>query len=209
VARVVRAIAVLLCVALAACREAPLADEADALVSLMTLPEGATVADIGAGTGAFTVELSRRVGPGIRVVATELGQRNLRQLWMRAQKAGAGNVSLAEGAVSDTNLPAGSCDAVVLRRTYHHLMRPTDMAASLYRTLRPGGRLFVVEQPLVPLKPVLGDVPAERGGDGIEADVLIAELSAAGFRHDRTVDPFSRGLYLVVMGKPGGPGGTD
>jgi hypothetical protein len=73
------------------------------------------------------------------------------------------------------------------------------------RRRRITGRLFVIEQPLVRLKPLPSDVPAIRGGDGIMADVLIAELQAAGFRHERTVDSFSRELYLVVMRKPGGP----
>jgi hypothetical protein len=76
------------------------------------------------------------------------------------------------------------------------------MAASLFRTLRPGGRLFLIEQPLVRMNPAPSGLPSTRDGDGIARPQLVAELSAAGFRHERTVDPFSRQLYLVVMVRP-------
>lgn len=133
---------VMLCFAVTACRNDPMTAEADSLASLMALPDGAKVADVGAGDGRFTVELSRHLGRRVRITATELGRQSVLHLWRRANKAGAGNVSVAEG------------------------------AASLFRTLRPGGRLFVIEQPLVHLESAPRDVPARRGGDGISPSRL-------------------------------------
>jgi ubiquinone/menaquinone biosynthesis C-methylase UbiE len=168
----------------------------------MALPFRAEIADIGAGEGEFTVALSSQVGPGVRVVATEVGRQNVLTLWRNLQDAGPANVSIVEGLSTDTNLPAGSMDAIVLRRTYHHMMQPEEMAASLFRTLRPGGRLFVIEQPLVRPKSPPRDVLARRGGDGIVPEILITELSAAGFRHEKTLDRFAGQLYLVMMLRP-------
>jgi hypothetical protein len=62
--------------------------------------------------------------------------------------------------------------------------------------------LLVIEQPLVRFQQIPKDVPAVRGGDGIMPAVLIEEMTAAGFHHERTVDPFDRALDLVLMRKP-------
>jgi ubiquinone/menaquinone biosynthesis C-methylase UbiE len=187
---------------LAACQSDPYATEASDLVRLMALPTGATAAEIGAGDGRFTAALARRLGPGVRVVATELGRANVVALWKGLQAAAASNVTVVEGTRADAGLPAVSCDAIVLRRAYHHFQQPFEMAASLFRVLRPGGRLFLIEQPVVRLSPVPNDLPAFRRGDGITPPQLITEMSAAGFLHERTVAPFSQQLYLVVMVKP-------
>jgi ubiquinone/menaquinone biosynthesis C-methylase UbiE len=187
---------------LGSCRADPDDLEASEVARLLALHAGATVADIGAGDGKFTVALAGRLGHGVRVTATELGRPAILTLWKGVQRGGAGNVSVVEGTATDTNLPAESCDAIIVRRTYHHFMQPAEMAASLFRTLRPGGQLIVIEQPFVRLPTVAGSVPARRGGDGIMPVVLIDELTAAGFRHERTVDPFVLQLYLVVMRRP-------
>jgi ubiquinone/menaquinone biosynthesis C-methylase UbiE len=193
---------VLLIVTLGSCRTDPEELEARDVARLLSLHDGATVADIGAGNGKFTVALAGRLGSGVHVVATELGRPALLTLWKGVQAGGTGNVSVVEGTATDTHLPAGSCDAIIVRRTYHHFMQPAEMAASLFRTLRPGARLIMIEQPFVRVPAVAASAPARRGGDGIMPSVLIEELAAAGFRHERTVDPFARQLYLVVMRKP-------
>ncbi len=191
-----------LVVTLGSCQTTPEDLEARDVVRLMALGQGATVADIGAGDGKFTVALARRLGSRVRVVATELGHARLSILWNGVQRGGTGNVSVIEGTATDTNLPAESCDAIIVRRTYHHFMQPAEMARSLFRTLRPGGRLVMIEQPLIRFKQVPKDVPAVRGGDGIMPEVLIEELTAAGLRHERTVEHFDRTLYLVLLRKP-------
>ncbi len=191
----------LLAAAVCACRHDPEAVEAKQVAGLLGLRSGATVADIGAGNGHFTAALAGEVGGRVKVVATELGRPAVTLLWNGLRREGAGGVSVVEGLAYDTNLPAESCDAIVLRRTYHHFAQPADMAASLFRTLRPGGRLVVIEQPLTPIRRVPRNVSASRGGDGIDPPVLVAELTAAGFHHDLTMNPLPNRLYLVVMRK--------
>jgi ubiquinone/menaquinone biosynthesis C-methylase UbiE len=193
---------VLLVLTLGGCRADSEDLEAIDVARLMALADGATVADIGAGDGTFTVALAGRLGRKVRVVATELGRPALLTLWKGVQRGGRGNVSVVEGSATDTNLPAASCDAIVIRRSYHHFVQPAGMAASVFRTLRPGGQLVVIEQPFVRLPPAAGSMPSRRGGDGIMPTTLIEELTAAGFRHQQTVDPFARQLYLVIMRRP-------
>jgi predicted methyltransferase len=187
---------------IAGCRSDPIAGEADRLAALLAPVPGATIAEIGAGNGSLTMALARRVGPRVHVLSTELGKMRVRRLWLAAQLAGAANVSILEGAEQDTMLRPDSCDAIIVRQTYHHFMHPKEMTASLSRSLRPGGLLAVIEHEPYSMGHPLTDVLPSRGGDGIRPAMLMEELSAAGFRHVRTIDRWSRGLYLVLMQKP-------
>ena len=187
---------------IAGCRSDPIAGEADRLAALLAPVSGATIAEIGAGSGSLTIALARRVDPRVHVLSTELGKERVRELSVAVRQAGAANVSVLEGAERDTALRADGCDAIILRQTYHHFMHPKEMAASLFRSLRPGGLLAVIEHEPYSMGRPLTDVLPSRGGDGIRPAMLIEELSAAGFRHLRTINRWSRGLYLVLMQKP-------
>jgi predicted methyltransferase len=187
---------------IAGCRSDPIAGEADRLAALLAPVPGATIAEIGAGSGSLTIALARRVDPRVHVLSTELGEERVRKLSVAARQAGAANVSVLEGAEQDTALRADSCDAIILRQTYHHFMHPKEMTASLFRSLRPGGLLAVIEHEPYSMGRPLTDVLPSRGGDGIRPAMLMEELSAAGFRHVRTMNRWSRGLYLVLMQKP-------
>jgi SAM-dependent methyltransferase len=110
-----------------------------------------------------------------------------------------------QAAEKQTNLPNECCDGIVLRRVYHHLTAPVEMDASLLRSLKPGGELAIID--FAPQKwlsesdPVKG-VPANRGGHGIPKNILIEELTAAGFKVDKVFDDWPDG-YCVVFRKPG------
>jgi predicted methyltransferase len=178
--------------------------DAEQLVRVMHLQKGATIADIGAGGGYFTVALAIHVGDDVQVIATDL--KSQRPPLLKGLKNGGSprNVRVVDGAVAETNLPDGSCDALVVRRTYHHLFQPVEMAKSFLRTLRPGGRLFVIETPLMRMQPVPPDTPAFREGDGIMPSVLIKELSDVGFVYERTIQDMNpaQPTYVVVMRRP-------
>jgi len=177
--------------------------EAAHVARVMHLRKGATIADIGAGNAYFTVALAKQVGDDVRVVATDV-KSQLLPLVKGLQDGGwPRNLTVGQGSDTETNLPDGSCDALIVRRTYHHLFQPAAMTQSFLRTLRRGGRLLVIESPLVRLNPVPPDTPAFREGDGIMASVLIKELSDAGFLHEQTIQDINdaRRLYLVVMRK--------
>jgi len=117
---------------------------------------GATVADIGAGTGYFTVRLAARVGPGGRVYANDLQPEMLRMLGARLQRERISNVTLVQGSVDDPKLPAGSVDLVLMVDVYHELSEPQKMLRAIRAALKPSGRLVLLEyrkeDPAVPIK---------------------------------------------------------
>src|SRR5687767_3665624 len=94
------------------------------LVKLLELKPGMTVADVGAGFGAWTVRFAKAVGPSGHVYATDIGAAQLAALRDTAKRDGLTNVTVIEGAVATTNLPAACCDAILIRDAYHHLTEP-------------------------------------------------------------------------------------
>jgi protein-L-isoaspartate O-methyltransferase len=151
------------------------------LASLLGAHPGATVADVGAGEGRWTIELAEAVGPAGRVFATEVEKSLLEKIEARLEAEGIGNVEVVRGDQRSTGLPAACCDAILLRLVYHHFVDPEAMRADLARALRPGGRLAIVETRPQSSWRRLEGVP-ERGGHGIEVEDLIGEMAQAGFR---------------------------
>lgn len=119
--------------------------EVSRLAELLSLGEGTTVADIGAGTGWLTVEVARRVGRSGRVYSTELGVDRLADIRRAAAAAGLSNVIVLEAGERATGLPSECCDAIFMRRVYHHLTAPSAILTSIYEALRPGGRLVIID----------------------------------------------------------------
>ena len=103
-------------------------------------------------------------------------------------------------------MPANCCDAVFLREVYHHLGEPIAMDRALYRAVRPGGRLAIIDFEPTPLAgPRPSAVPANRGGHGVPKHLVIDELTAAGFKLTKTVNwPVSRDIehFCMVFAKP-------
>jgi hypothetical protein len=82
---------------------------------------------------------------------------------------------------------------------YHHLTKPTEFDAGLLRSLKPEGRLAIIEfRPRAGLEPVEG-VPANRGGHGIPQKVLLEELVSAGFQSVKIVNDWPAGDYCVLF----------
>lgn len=179
--------------------------EVPQLVELLELKPGMTVADIGAGFGAWTIRLSRWIGPAGRVYATEVGEAQIAALHDAVRREQLTNVSVLKGAPDATNLPAGCCDAILVRDVYHHLVRPEDIIGSLAAALKPGGRLAVVDFPPRPNTEVPPGVPADRRGHGVPPEVVQREGGAV-LTHVRTIPDWSPGslpasLYLVLFRK--------
>ena len=180
--------------------------EVPQLVQLLELKPGMTVADVGAGFGAWTMRLARWIGPAGRVYATDLGAAQLAALRDSVQREGLGNVTVLAGAVATTNLPEGCCDAIVIRDAYHHLTQPEAIIRSLAASLKPGGRLAVIDFPPRPNSEVPAGVPANRRGHGVPPDVVEREV-AMTLTHVRTIPAWSpdsqpASLYLVLFRKP-------
>jgi ubiquinone/menaquinone biosynthesis C-methylase UbiE len=177
------------------------ADEIPKLAALMGWKPGTAVADIGAGDGSYSFAAEEQVGATGKVFATEIDQKKLSALRAEVTKRDLRNVTVVESAESETNLPPACCDAIFLRRVYHHLTKPLEFDASILRSLKPGGKLAIIDfPPRADLPPVEG-VPANRGGHGIPQKVLIDELSKAGFRVVKIVNDWPADNYCVLFAR--------
>jgi ubiquinone/menaquinone biosynthesis C-methylase UbiE len=176
------------------------------LVKLLELKAGMTVADVGAGFGAWTAGFAGIVGPSGRVYATDIGAAQLAALRDAAQRGGLANVTVLEGAADTTNLPALCCDAILIRDAYHHLTQPAAVVKSLAAALKPGGRLAVIDFPPRANSQVPSGVPPDRLGHGVPPEVVQREVGAV-LTHVRTISSWVPGsqpasLYLVLFRKP-------
>jgi ubiquinone/menaquinone biosynthesis C-methylase UbiE len=176
------------------------------LVDVLRLRPGMTVADVGAGFGAMTVVLGKWIGDG-HVFATDIGQRQLQVIREYVEKEGLKNVTVLEGAAAATNLPPACCDAIFMRDVYHHITEPEAFNKSLLASIKPGGRVAIIDFPPQPGSKLPAGVPANRGGHGIPPAVVVQELTAAGFAHLLTIDKWpsederSR-FHLTLFTKP-------
>jgi ubiquinone/menaquinone biosynthesis C-methylase UbiE len=176
-------------------------EEVGRLAELMRWKAGTIVADIGAGDGKYTFAAVERVGATGKVYATEIDAKKLGELRDEVAKRKLGNVMVVESKEADTNLPTGCCDAIFLRRVYHHLTKPAEFDAALVRSLKPGGRLAIIDfPPRAGLEPVEG-VPSNRGGHGIPQKIVIEELSAAGLKVQKIEEDWPEDDYCVVFVK--------
>ena len=109
------------------------------------------------------------------------------------KKEGLTNVTVIEGAAAATNLPDACCDAIFLRLVYHHVTEVEPFNKSLLASLKPGGRLAIID--MVPDKGsrLPNGVPANRGGHGVPPSVVIEEMARVGFTHVRTIDKWPPG----------------
>jgi ubiquinone/menaquinone biosynthesis C-methylase UbiE len=174
-------------------------DEIKRLASVMEWKPAATVADIGAGDGQWAFAAAREVGPAGKVFATELDAEKLVALKSEVAKRHLGNVTILESKEGDTNLPPECCDAIFLRRVYHHLTKPAEFDAAILRSLKPGGRLAIID---FPPRSGLGNVegvPANRGGHGIPQKIALEELTSAGFQIVKTIDDWPNSDYCLIF----------
>ncbi len=173
-------------------------DQRRRIVEAVGLRPGKRVADIGAGSGLFTLLFAERVGARGRVYAVEIVPGFLEQIRQRAVAAGLENVRTVLGTERSAELPPRSVDRVFICDTYHHFEYPRSMLASLHRALRPGGELVLVEFRRVPGESSAWVLDHVRAGE----EVFTAEIEAAGFRKVARAD-FLRENYLVRFRKVG------
>jgi ubiquinone/menaquinone biosynthesis C-methylase UbiE len=128
----------------------------DIALNVLKIPKGASVADIGAGSGFITERLSARVGPTGRVFANDLQPQMLQILGRRLAQRKITNVTLVQGTIDDPKLEAASVDLEIMVDVYHELSQPQAMLRRLRAALKPGGRLVLLEyrkeDPTIPIK---------------------------------------------------------
>ena len=159
----------------------------DALGSL----SGLTVADVGAGSGYFTVRLAARVGAKGRVYANDLQPEMLKMLDARLTRENVLNVSLVQGAIDDPRLPASSVDLILMVDVYHEFSEPQRMLRAMRAALKPGGRLVLLEY-----RKEDHEVPIRFEHKMSIAEAKI-ELEAEGFTLTRVDDRLPRQHILI------------
>lgn len=131
---------------------------------------GATVADIGAGEGYYTVRLADRVGKTGRVLAQDINHDALERLSVRIDRDRLDNVSIKPGVEDDPKLPAGSFDRIFMVHMYHEITEPYAFLWRLRPALAKGGQVIVVDT----------DRPTDQ--HGIPPKLLFCEFEAVGYR---------------------------
>jgi predicted methyltransferase len=182
------------------CAQDTFPEEGDRLAHELNWQPGSTVAEIGAGKGELTLAAAKRVGPAGRVYSTELDAKKLAHLEELAAKEG--NIKALQAGDAQTNLPPACCDSIFMRLVYHHLTKPAEIDASLFQSLKPGGRLAVIDEEPGPGTKRVEGVPENRGGHGVPEKIMIEELTSAGFKVEKTFDDWPDKHYCVVFSKP-------
>lgn len=140
------------------------------VMDILGIGAGKTVADIGAGSGWFTVRAAKRVGDAGRVYAVDINPEAVRYIDERTQKEKIGNVKTILSEADDPKLPANSVDCVLMLKTYHEIARPVVLLQKLRPALRAGARVGVIDR-------------NGNGEDhGVGREVVIREAARAGFK---------------------------
>ena len=165
------------------------------IVAASGVKPGMTVADIGAGTGLFTMLFADAVKPGGSVYAVDISPAFVEYIGETARKRRVRNVTpiLSDG--TETQLPEGSVDLAYLSDVYHHFEHPAETLASIHKALKPGGRMVVVDYERIPgVTP-----PARLAHVRLDKQATIAEIEAAGFGLLEERKKMMRQNYFLVF----------
>jgi len=162
----------------------------DRAMDILGVTSGKAVADIGAGSGWFTVRAARRVGDKGVVYAVDINPEAIRYIEKRAEKEGLTDVKTILGKADNPLLPKDSIDAVLLLKTYHEVAEPVALLRNLRPSLRSGAKVGIIDR-------------NGNGEDhGVEKKVVLDEAVQAGYRLLNEYD-FVKGDkmdYFLVLG---------
>jgi predicted methyltransferase len=166
------------------------ADESGQLIRGLGVKPGMAVADIGAGSGYHTLRLSPAVGPKGVVYAEDIVESYLSGLRREAERRKLANVRIVVGKADNPMLPQGGVDRAVLVHMYHEIESPYALLWNLVPSLRPGGRVGVIDL----------DRPPQ--SHGTPPALLKCEFEAVGYRQV-SMTPMNGGVgYLAVFEPP-------
>ena len=157
----------------------------DEIVRQLALHPGTTVVDLGSGAGYFALKMASRVAPNGRVLAVDLRRQSLAFLWIRAVLGGHWNLHVIRGRLDDPNLPPAPVDAALIANTYHELTAPEQILKALYTSMRPGGRLVVVDR-----APRAGGETRATAEHELTRAVAERQINQQGFQTVFREDPF-------------------
>ena len=169
--------------------------EADRIAAVLELSPGKSVGDIRAGTGRWTVDMARRIGPAGQAFAT-VGPTPAHVLMSTVADSGLDNVTVITRMPGDLpRLPIACCDAVLLRLVYSSLVRErAGFLQNLLRVTKPGALVAVIDfHPDAPTGPPRNTLPRRE---------VIAEFAAAGFTAVADYERWFGNTYCVVFRRP-------
>jgi ubiquinone/menaquinone biosynthesis C-methylase UbiE len=140
------------------------------VMDILGIAPGKTVADIGAGSGWFTVRSAKRVGEAGVVYAVDINPEAIRYIGERAQKELLHNVKPILSKPDDPLLPAAAVDAVLLLKTYHEVAQPVVLLRNLRASLRPGAKVGIIDR------------NGNGENHGVAKDVVIREATQSGYK---------------------------
>ncbi len=141
----------------------------DRVMDILKITDDKTVADLGAGSGWFTVRAAKRVGGKGKVFAVEVNPEAIKYIDDRAKKENFSNITTILGTEDDPKLPENSIDAVLILKTYHEIGQPVKVLENVRKALKKDALVGIIDR-------------NGTGDDhGINKDVVIDELYRAGF----------------------------
>jgi SAM-dependent methyltransferase len=141
----------------------------DRVMDILKITEGKNVADIGAGSGWFTVRAAKRTGEKGKVFAVEINQEYIDYINNRAKKENFPNIQTVLGTEDNPKLPENSVDAVLILKTYHEIGQPVKVLQNIRKSLRKDARIGIIDK-------------NGKGDDhGIDKEKVVEEAKRAGF----------------------------
>src|ERR1700693_1997420 len=139
------------------------------VMDILEIRSGKTVADIGAGSGWFTVRAARRVTDSGVVYAVDINPEAVRYIDKRARKEGLHNVKTILSKSDDPQLPANTIDSVLLLKTYHEVDKPVALLRNLRASLRPGAKVGIIDR------------NGNGENHGVNREIVTKEAAEAGY----------------------------
>jgi ubiquinone/menaquinone biosynthesis C-methylase UbiE len=169
-------------------------ERTDLLFDNLPIQSTSVVADVGAGTGYFSLPMATIANNG-KVYAVDLQPEMLDMITSRASATGLTNVIPVQATEADPKLPANSIDMVLLVDAYHEFNQPFEVMSGIYTSLKPGGKVVLIEyraeDPSVPIKPL----------HKMSQEQAILELSKVGLEWQETLDILPQ-QHFMIFAKP-------
>jgi ubiquinone/menaquinone biosynthesis C-methylase UbiE len=141
----------------------------DRVMDILHIAPGKNVADIGAGSGWFTVRAARRITNTGTVFAVDINPESIDYITRRAQKEKLENVKTILGGADNPKLPAHQVDAVLMLKTYHEIAKPVSLLKNLRPSLQPGALVGIIDR------------NGNGENHGVNKDVVLKEAAQAGY----------------------------
>jgi 2-polyprenyl-3-methyl-5-hydroxy-6-metoxy-1,4-benzoquinol methylase len=167
----------------------------DQIMDELGIAENSVVADLGAGSGWFTIRLARRVLPKGIVYAEDIQRQMIEVIDRRVKRENLHNVITTLGTPEDPNLPTGALDAVLIVDAYHEMEQPVALLRNAAKALKPEGRIGIVQATMA------GGGPGPPMDERVDPERVIREANAAGLVLISRPN-ILRFQYMLVFGRP-------